>query len=155
MLCIRINSTENWKQRQNVNVSEIVKSCNYHLQTLRHIRQSVTREVANAIACSIIGTRIDYCNSLLRGASEANFDKLQRVQNRAYRVVCNVGRRQSSSRELLIDLHWLPVKSRVEYKTAVLCYKACRLHQPSYLCTALRPHQPQRSLLFVQPRRSC
>ena len=31
------------------------------------------------------------------------------------------------------DLHWLPVRGRVDYKIAVLCYKAVKLQQPSYL----------------------
>ena len=105
-------------------VSETVKSCNYHLQALRHLRQSVTREVANSMACSIINTRLDYCNSLFRGVSEKNISKLQRIRNRAARIVCNVGRRELSSKELLIDLHWLPVRCRVEFKTAALCFKA-------------------------------
>ena len=30
------------------------------------------------------------------------------------------------------DLHWLPVRGRVDYKIAVLCYKAVKLQQPSY-----------------------
>ena len=30
-----------------------------------HIRSSLTSDVANTIACSIIGSRLDYCNSLL------------------------------------------------------------------------------------------
>jgi len=36
--------------------------------------------------------------------------------------------------EIIIkDLHWLPVHGRVDYKIAVLCYKAVKLQQPSYL----------------------
>ena len=86
-------------------VNNVVKNCNYHLQALRHIRSSVPRDVANTIACSIIHYRIDYCNSLLLGASGKNIDKLQRVQNRAARIVCGVEHRQSRSSELLRDLH--------------------------------------------------
>jgi hypothetical protein len=127
-------------------VSETVKSCNYHLQALRHLRQSVTREVANSMACSIINTRLDYCNSLFHGVSEKNISKLQRIQNRAARIVCNVGRRELSSKELLIDLHWLPVRYRVEFKTAALCFTAYRLHQPSYLTSVLQAYNPQRHL---------
>jgi len=43
-------------------VNNIVKKCNYHLQALRHIRASVTDEVVKMMACSIIGSRVDYCN---------------------------------------------------------------------------------------------
>ena len=44
------------------------------------------------MASSIIGSRIDYCNSLLIGISEQNPDRLQRVQSKAARIVCNAGR---------------------------------------------------------------
>jgi len=130
----------------NSHVNETVKSCNFHLQALRHIRPSITREVANTIACSLISSRIDYCNSLLIGVSELNLDKLQRVQNRAARIVCSAGRRQRSSRDLLAELHWLPVRCRIEYKMAVLCFKAFRQQQPPYLSSSIQQHIPQRSL---------
>ena len=41
-------------------VNSMVKTCNFHLQALRHVRQSITRDVANTMACAIIGSRLDY-----------------------------------------------------------------------------------------------
>jgi len=60
----------------------MVKTCNYHLQALRHVRQSIIRDVANIMACAIIGSRLDYCNEISHGMSGKNFDGLQSVQNR-------------------------------------------------------------------------
>ena len=60
-------------------VANVVKSCNYHIRALRHLRRSLTKEVANTLACSIVGTRIDYCNALLYGATDKVVEKLQRV----------------------------------------------------------------------------
>ena len=84
------------------------------------------------MASSIIGSRIDYCNSLLIGISEQNLDRLQRVQSKAARIVCNVGYQVTSS-DVLYSLHWLPVRRRIEFKTATLCFKAVRLGNPPYL----------------------
>jgi len=61
------------------------------------------------MACSVIGSRIDYCNSLLAGISEQDLDRLQRVQNKATRIVCNASRHMPSC-DLLHSLHWLPVR---------------------------------------------
>ena len=36
-------------------VRDTVRNCNFHLRALRHIRPSLTSDVANTIACSIIG----------------------------------------------------------------------------------------------------
>ena len=84
--------------------------------------------------CAIIGSRLDYCNSLYYGMLNINFPRLQRVQNAAARIVCQASRRQHHSADLLNDLHWLPVRSRVDYKIAV------KLQQPSYLTCLLSPY---------------
>jgi len=42
---------------------------------------AVLDDVARTVACSIVTSRIDYCNSLYAGMSASNFKKLQRVQN--------------------------------------------------------------------------
>jgi len=57
--------------------SAVAKACSYHTRALRHVRHLLTTELATSIACSIVATRLDYCNSLLYGAPEATLDKLQ------------------------------------------------------------------------------
>ena len=90
-------------------VRAVVKACAYHTHALRHVRHLLTTELATTIACSIVATRLDYCNSLLYGAPEATFDKLQRAQNNLERVVTCSARR-SSAKPLLESLQWLPVR---------------------------------------------
>ena len=71
------------------------------------------------MACSLILSRLDYCNAVLHGAPAGSIQKLQRAQNTAARVVLQVPRR-SSALPLLKQLHWLPVRQRLGYKLAVL-----------------------------------
>ena len=84
------------------------------------------------IACSIVGSRLDYCNSLLPNCSNRNLDKLQRMQNNMACVVCNSSR-LTPAEPLLQSLHWLPVRQRINYKLANLCYLAVSRHQLSTL----------------------
>ena len=106
---------------------------NFHLRALPHIRSSLTSDGANTMACSSIGSRLDYCNSLLVGNSEHNLDSIQPVQSKAARIVCNAGRHSPRS-DLIHSLyiHWLPVRHRIEFKTT-LCFKAVKLVTPSNL----------------------
>jgi len=97
------------------------------------------------IACSIIGSRLDYFSSLLVGISEQNLDSVQRVQSKAARIVRNAGR-HSPTCDLLHSLHWLPVCHRIEFKTATLCFKAVKLGTLSYLNNMLKLYAPLRPL---------
>jgi len=126
-------------------VTTTVRACNFHLQSLRQLRSSLPRD-AQSVACVIIGSRLDYCNSLYYGMSNNNFQRLQKVQNTAARIVCQAPRHQHHSADLLKDLHWLPMRGRVDYKIALLCYKAVKLQQPSYLTGLLSSYRQSRVL---------
>ena len=77
--------------------------------------------------------------SLLFGITEFNLDKLQRLQNRAARLLLGVDRRESAS-PLLTQLHWLPVRQRINFKIALIIFKCLHHTAPQYLdyCIQLR-----------------
>jgi hypothetical protein len=45
---------------------------------------------------------------------------------------------------ILMDLHWLPIGARIDYKTAVLTFKSPTTNQPAYLSELLQAHRPTR-----------
>ena len=47
---------------------------------------------------------------------------------------------------ILASLHWLPVKSRIEFKVVLLTYKALIGQAPSYLKELIVPYYPTRAL---------
>ena len=73
----------------NAHVTALCKACYFHLRSLRHIRRSLTDDMAKLIAVALVHSRLDYCNSLLFSTSQFNLDKLQRVQNLAVRLALN------------------------------------------------------------------
>jgi len=68
-------------------MASVVRSCNFHIRALCHIRPRLTLDAAKSVAVNIVGSRLDYCNSLLHGTSQRNFDRLQRIQNAIARAV--------------------------------------------------------------------
>ena len=96
--------------------------------------KDISRNVANTMAACIFDTRLAYCNALLQGTT----DKLQIVQNKLARAFGNVTTRQQHTIDLFRNLHLLPIRSRITFKVAILCYKAYRLHQPNYLLDTLK-----------------
>ena len=105
----------------------------------------LNRTVANTVACSIVSTRLDYCNSVLYGASAQNIQRLQRVQNSLARVVSGTKKREHI-KPVLRDLHWLPVPQRIEYKVALITHKVLSTGQPHYLKSLVNEYKPVRQL---------
>ena len=122
-------------------VANISKECFLHIRALRHVRDSLPDDVARTVACSIVGSRLDYCNSLFVGMSASNFECLQRVQNTLARAVLRL-RKYDHITPALKSLHWLPVKQRATFKLATLTYKVKRTSQPTYLSELLDNYQP-------------
>ena len=46
-------------------ITDITRCCYYHIRALRHIHPSLTLDTAKTISASIVGSRLDYCNSVL------------------------------------------------------------------------------------------
>lgn len=126
-------------------VGNIVKASNFNIRALRHIRPMLDRKTSNTVACSIVSTRLDYCNSLLFNTSTKNIQRLQRVQNTLARVVSGTKKRDHI-KPVLRDLHWLPVPQRIEYKVALIAQKVQITSQPSYLRNLIKEYKPTRHL---------
>ena len=58
-------------------VKSLIKTSNFHIRALRHVRRGLTLESVKKIALGLVTSRLDYCNSLLYGTSKANIGRLQ------------------------------------------------------------------------------
>ena len=85
-------------------VSDICKSCFYHIRDLHRIRRHIPSSTAKTITNSLISSRLDYCNSLINNIAKQDLSKLQRVQNCLARLVLRAPR-FSPSLPLLKQLH--------------------------------------------------
>ena len=63
--------------------------------------------------------------------------KLQRLQNAAARLVCTVSRYDHITPSL-INLHWLPVTHRIEFKIAMQVHKCIYGVAPQYLLDLIK-----------------
>ena len=63
------------------------------------------------------------------------------VQNSAARIVCKASK-FNNCESLLYSLHWLPVKSRIQYKVSSVCYDALERTGPRYLSCLLDLYVP-------------
>jgi len=129
-LCVILDSRLSF----DAHVAMVCKTCNYHIWVLRHIRRLLPLDVARTLACSVVGARLDYCNSVLYGALTSSIQKFQRVQNSLARVLLQQPR-ILHARPLLRSLHWLPVSQRIVFKVAALTYKIRSILLVQHICT--------------------
>ena len=89
-------------------------------------------DAAKTLVSAFISSRLGYCNSLLAGVTSGLLTKLQSVQNAAARFV-TMSWKFDHITPVLRDLHWLPVRRRINFKVATLVYKCLHGFAPPYL----------------------
>ena len=89
-------------------VRNICKASFVHIRDLKRLRGYLTHEAALLAANALVGSRLDYCNSLVSGLSALDIQKLQCVQNSLARIVANTTK-YSHITPVRKSLHWLPV----------------------------------------------
>ncbi len=126
-------------------VAEVCKSCYFHLRNIGRIRHLLTEDTTAALMRALILSRLDYCNSLLTNISQEQIQRLQRIQNRAARIVTRTPKFDSIT-PALKSLHWLPVMARIDFKVLSLTYQCIHGTAPTYLSDLIKPYQPTRNL---------
>ena len=69
--------------------------------------------------------RLHYCNSLYHGPPDYQLHKLQRVLNSSARLVL-CAPRLCHITPLSRELHWIPVRSRIEFKLLLITFKVLK-----------------------------
>ena len=129
-----------------VHVTNLRKSCYNEIRKISHIRPFINEKCTIQLVVSLVLSKIDYCNCIMYGMSDSNFNKLQLIQNHAARIIKKLPK-SCSITEILIDLHWLPIKQRVSYKIALTVFKCLHIDNfPSYLKELVTPYEPTRAL---------
>ena len=84
---------------------------------------------------------------MLFGITDRLLLRLEMVQRSAARVVMQIRRGDRQSKTTIPrQLHWLPIKRRIEYNIVVLVHKALYGGTPEYLAALLHQYAPRRCL---------
>jgi hypothetical protein len=119
--------------------SAITRSCYQQIRNIGRILSLISVDACRTLVCSLVISRLDYCNALLYGTDNNIISKLQRVQNTAARLITRK-RKYDSITPVLISLH-----CRCQYKLLIYVYKAQHGKAPSYLQELITPYKPNRA----------
>jgi len=104
-------------------VQHLCSSSSYQLRQLRSIRSSLSETSCSALVHAFVTSRLDYCNSLLTGIGDGLIAQLQSVIRVAARLALRRRKFDPISADIRDRLHWLPIRSKIDFKLGLLVYK--------------------------------
>ena len=125
-------------------VNSICKSACFNLFNICRSRRSLTTDAAKILIQAYVMSKVD-CNSPLYGIPEKLLNRIQRIQNYAARVVIKLHKFIHIT-PALVTLYWLPGDRRINFKIALLVYKALNGQAPAYIADLLQPYDPPQKL---------
>ena len=127
-------------------VKNLCQTCHYHLRNIRKIRNLIDVHTTHMLVHAFITSRLDYCNSLLVCIPKFLKERLQKIQNKAARLITRKGEDDST---ILKELHWIPIEARIDFKIACHVYKCLHGLAPRYLSELFEEYyKPSRTLLL-------
>ena len=112
-------------------ISNISRTCFFHLRRLRSVRQQLGRVVTERLVSAFVLSRLDYCNAMLARLPVSHWHLFSGFLMHT-RLIFNLKPRDHIT-SALQELHWLPIRQRIEYKLCLLVYLSINDQAPSYL----------------------
>ena len=126
-------------------VAKITRICYMALRDIGKIRRYLNEDTTKQLILALVMSRLDTNNAILVNLpSQKTLSKLQKVQNSSARLIFGLHKYSSTESIRRDNLHWLPVKHRVDYKINLLTYKCLHNLAPSYLSDLLHMREPPR-----------
>ena len=109
-----------------------VSSCMSALGQISRVKHVFRKNILVTIINSLVFSKLYYCSSVWSNTSASNIRKLQGVQNFAARIVSGT-RKFDHVTPVLKNLRWIPVKSHLYLRDAILAFKSMTGQVPIYL----------------------
>ena len=108
------------------------KAAMWNIHRIRNIHSYLNKSTCEILVASLVTLHLDYGNGLLIRATETIMGKYQRIQNVAAKLILNKSKTESATK-VHYELHWLPIRARIEYKILLLVFKCLHNMAPKYL----------------------
>ena len=126
----------------NDQINKVIRTAGYHLRNISYIRKYLDESTIKMLIHNYVISSLDYCNSIHYGLPNYQLKKLQRIMNRSARLICGISPYERIT-PVLIKLHWLPIKARINFKICLLVFQAIKYGKPRYIREMLRDFRPE------------
>jgi hypothetical protein len=140
-LGVWLDSSLNFK----THVNKVCAKSYAHLRLVNRVRRLVPPHLHAMLLHSLVLSHVNYCPTVLFGATDLVLNKLQAVLNATLRAATGLKKSDHISTEMK-DHKWLSIKQRITHRVASLVFNTLKTKRPSYLYTLLEHREPVMNL---------
>ena len=143
-LGVQIDQNLEWKEHNKYVSSKVARAIGF----LKYTKHFIPRNCLNKLYRSIVEPYFRYCCSVWGCCSSTEKDSLQKLQNRAARIITGSSF-TTSALPLIESLGWKTIEELISNETKICLFKALNGRAPQYL-TELFSRNSQRSLHILR-----
>ena len=113
-------------------IKSLCKKISSAVTAIRHVNY-LPQNTLITLYHSLVESRLRYCSTVWGNCNNSLKANLQRIQNRAARIITRTKYGSVDSEALLKKLGWLNVQQLIDFNTAVMVHKSINNTAPSYL----------------------
>ena len=132
-LGVQLDDNLAWDQQTKLLCSKISRALGF----LKYAKKFVLKDTLIKMYHGIVELLFRYCCSVWGGCGETRLQTLQKLQNRAARIVTNSSY-DASAKNLIKKLNWPTVLDMIKSETATIAYKALSGLAPGYLSSLFK-----------------
>lgn len=117
----------------NDHTNHVCKTIAPKVGLLKRLKHLIPQDMLTNVYQSIIQPHIDYCLPVWGYAPDVHLNPIQRLQNRAARIILGNFSHEVSGTDLVKELDWFNVQERRRYFTALTVFKSIKGPSPHYM----------------------
>ena len=131
--------------RWQTHIDKLSKKIASGIGAIKRIRDFVPTPTLHCIYNALIQSQFDYCNIVWGNCGKTLFDRLQKLQNRAARVL-TFSRYDADANRLFRQLNWKDLSTQFQMQKAPMVYKSLNDLVPGYLSSNMKRYETRYSL---------
>ena len=113
----------------------------YHVYRIRQIITFLDLPAKQTLISSLVMSPLDYANAIFVNLTNSSIYPMQQIQNQAAKLIMKKHQLDTPT-IIMMQLHWLPIRFRCEYKMLLLVYRCIKGQAPEHLQQKLLLRNP-------------
>ena len=137
-----------------MHIEKIAKKIASGIGAIKRCRPFVNRTTLESVFNALVQPYFNYCSKVWEHCNKSLSNKLQKLQNRAARVL-TFSSYDTSADPLLEQLNWRRLDTQRQIQVATMVYKSIHGLAPDYLGSLLTQYNPPYNLRNSEDKTSC